>query len=256
MDSTGKNSGDAESARGIVIMGATSGMGREVAKLMARSGWRVGAAGRRKELLESLKEECPEGSIVTQEIDVLASDAAERTADLIAAVGAGVYLHCSGVGWENTELEESRELLTLRTNGEGFVRCVGAAFRYFASDGGGRIAAVSSIAGTRGLGAAPAYSATKRLQNTYIDALDQLSRMRHLGIRFTDIRPGFVDTALIGDGKSYPMVMETEKVARRIVMAVERGQRTVVIDSRYALLTFLWGLIPRPLWVRLRGISV
>ena len=93
---------------------------------------------------------------------------------------------------------------------------VTAAFRYFARQGNGHIAIISSIAGTKGLGAAPAYSATKRFQNTYLDALEQLACMQHLSIRFTDIRPGFVATGLLNDGKHYPMLMNTAYVARKL----------------------------------------
>ena len=143
------------------------------------------------------------------------------------------------------------ELDTLRTNGEGFVRMVTAAFGHFRSHGGGRIAVISSIAGTKGLGSAPAYSATKRMQNTYIDALAQLSRMENCGIRFTDIRPGFVATPLLsGDGR-YPMLMRTEKVAARIMHVLRHPRRRVVIDRRYALMVFFWKLIPEWLWERL-----
>ena len=110
---------------------------------------------------------------------------------------------------------------------------------------------ISSIAGTKGLGSAPAYSATKRMQNTYIDALAQLSRMENCGIRFTDIRPGFVATPLLsGDGR-YPMLMRTEKVAARIMHVLRHPRRRVVIDRRYALMVFFWKLIPEWLWERL-----
>ena len=98
---------------------------------------------------------------------------------------------------------------------------------------------------------APAYSATKRMQNTYIDALAQLSRMENCGIRFTDIRPGFVATPLLsGDGR-YPMLMRTEKVAARIMHVLRHPRRRVVIDRRYALMVFFWKLIPEWLWERL-----
>ena len=80
------------------------------------------------------------------------------------------------------------------TNAVGFTRLVGCAYRYFANNGGGHIACITSIAGTKGLGPAPAYSASKAMQNTYLQALEQLAISKHHNIHFTDIRPGFVDT--------------------------------------------------------------
>ena len=115
---------------------------------------------------------------------------------------------------------------------------------------GRHIAVISSIAGTKGLGAAPAYSAPKRFQNTYIDALEQLARMQHLRICFTDIRPGFVATDLLRGG-NYPMLMRPERVAQHIVRALERRKRVAIIDVRYRLLVFFWRLIPRAIWKRM-----
>ena len=100
------------------------------------------------------------------------------------------------------------------------------------------------------LGSAPAYSATKRFQNTYIDALDQLAHMKKLNISFTDIRPGFVATPLLKDDK-YPLLMHTSQVASQIVKAISRRKRVAIIDWRYQFIVFFWKLIPGWLWVRL-----
>lgn len=236
----------------IVIVGATSGIGLEVAKLCIQAGWQIGAAGRREEALEKLRAQAPD-RIVTESLDITRDDAPEHLSRLIDKLGGmDIYLHCSGIGKRNTELHPDIEIDTLRTNGEGFVRMVTAAFGYFRAHGGGHLAVISSIAGTRGLGSAPAYSATKRMQNTYIDALAQLSRMEGYGIRFTDIRPGFVATPLLDGEGHYPMLMPVEKVAARIMRILRRPRRRAVIDRRYAAMVFFWRLIPQWLWERLK----
>ncbi len=235
----------------IVIMGATSGIGLETAKRCIAAGWRVGAAGRRAEELERLRELAPQ-QVETEPIDITGEAAPAALERLIERLGGmEIYLHVSGVGSQNPQLDPQIELHTVRTNVEGFTRMTTAAYRYFAAHGGGHLAVVSSIAGTRGLGAAAAYSASKRFQNTYIDSLAQLARMEGLKIRFTDIRPGFVATALLKDGRHYPMLMRSEKVAAGIFRALEHRKRRVVIDCRYALLVFFWRLIPQGLWERL-----
>lgn len=236
----------------IVIVGATSGIGLEVARLCIRAGWRVGAAGRRTEALEALRAEAP-AQVEIQSMDITRDDAPELLARLIERLGGmDTYFHASGIGSRNTELRPDIEIATLRTNGEGFVRMVTAAFGYFRGHGGGHLAVISSIAGTKGLGTAPAYSATKRMQNTYIDALAQLSHMEGYGIRFTDIRPGFVATPLLAGDGNYPMLMRTGKVAARIMHVLQHPRRRVVIDRRYAMLVFFWKLIPEGLWERLK----
>ena len=184
-----------------IIIGATSGIGQEVAKNLLREGWQIGIAGRRQPALEDFQRIAPE-QIKIQSLDVTQADAAEKLNTLIRKLGGmDLFLLSSGIGFQNPELDIDIELNTARTNVEGFTRMVDTAFDYFKQHGGGHLAVISSIAGTKGLGIAPAYSATKRFQNAYIDALEQLSHLQKLNIRFTDIRPGFVATALLGDGK-------------------------------------------------------
>lgn len=242
-----------------IIIGATSGIGLEVARLLLRRGWRIGVAGRREEALQALRSTAPE-QVETARIDVTRDDAPERLRALIDRLGGmDLFFLSSGIGYQNPTLDPNIELRTARTNVEGFTRMTTAAFDYFRqqqTEGrlpseGGHIAVISSIAGTKGLGAASAYSATKRFQNTYIDALAQLARMQRLPVRFTDIRPGFVDTDLLRGDKHYPMLMSPARVATRIVRALHRKERVCIIDGRYRILVFIWRLIPRWLWERL-----
>ena len=236
----------------IVIMGATSGIGLETAKRCIAAGWRVGAAGRRSEELERLRGLAPQ-QVETEAIDVTDDAAPAALERLIERLGGmDVYVHVAGVGSQNPQLDPTVELHTVRTNVEGFTRMTTAAYGYFAAHGGGRIAVVSSIAGTRGLGVAAAYSASKRFQNTYIDSLAQLARMQGSKIRFTDIRPGFVATPLLDGEGHYPMLMPVEKVAARIMRILRRPRRRAVIDRRYAAMVFFWRLIPQWLWERLK----
>ena len=170
-----------------IVVGASSGIGLEVARLLIQRGWTVGVADRR-----------------------------------------------------------------LQTNGVGFTRMVGAAYRYFAQQGRGHIACITSIAGTKGLGPAPAYSATKAMQNVYLQALEQQANARGLDIKFTDIRPGFVDTALLAGTFHYPMMLKPQAVAREIVYAIEHHKHIRVIDWKYRILTALWRRIPRFIWRRIK----
>ena len=234
-----------------VVVGATSGIGREVAKLLLADGWMIGAAGRRTAELESLKAMAPD-KVMIQQLDVTNEDAPTLLQQLIDSLGGmDLYFHSSGIGNQNPTLDVSIEMRTMQTNGDGFMRMVTAAFHYFKeSKCKGHIAVISSIAGTRGLGIASAYSATKAFQNTYIQCLTQLARMQHLPIRFTDIRPGFVRTALLKAG-NYPMQLTPEYTAKKIVKALKRGKRIAIIDWKYRLLVGFWRLIPRFIWERL-----
>lgn len=246
-----KQTEERSEARRAVVMGATSGIGREVARCLAHDGWLVGIAGRRKELLDSLMAEEPR-IVASRTVDVNDSDAPQQLMALVDDLGGmDLYFHSSGIGWRNMPLDTGKELLTVQTNCLGFTRMLTAAFHYFADTGRqGRLACITSIAGTKGLGAAPAYSATKRFQSHYLECLTQLAQMRHLPISVTDIRPGFVATPLIA-GSKFPMQLRADRVARNIVKAIGQGRSVKVVDWRYAVLTFVWRLLPRWLWVRL-----
>lgn len=236
---------------GIVIIGASSGIGREVAKIYIKAGWRVGVAARRMERMEELKSLCPD-QVFCQAIDITKAESAQQIASLIEEMGGvDVYLHVAGIGIQTEELVIDKELNTLITNGEGFTRSIVTAFNYFDNKGGGHIAAVTSIAATKGLATGAMYSATKRFQVNYLQALAQLANMRKLHIAFTDIRPGFVQTDLIADGRHYPMQLKTERVAATIVKAIERKRRVCTIDWRYKILVFLWRMVPNTLWEHL-----
>ena len=143
-------------------------------------------------------------------------------------------------------------MATVNTNALGFTRMIGEAYRYFAELGEGHIAAVTSIAGTKGLGPAPSYSATKAFQNLYLQALEQQANARKLKIRFTDIRPGFVDTDLLNGDFHYPMMLRPEKAALQIVSAIDNKRHIKVIDWRYRLLTPFWRCLPNLIWRHLK----
>lgn len=239
-----------------IIIGATSGIGQAVMLELTRRGWEVGIAGRRQEQLIELQR-TNLNVIATQRIDITHPDAADHLHTLIGKMGGDIdlYFHSSGIGYQNPSLDVDKELRTVETNALGFTRMVTAAYHYFLQhpERPGHIAVISSIAGTRPLGAAPAYSATKRYINHYMDCLRQLLHIqgvRHLCL--TDIRPGFVRTPLLTDGGNYPMQLDVNQVAKEIVDGLERRKSVITVDWKYRLLVFFWRLIPRFIWLRLK----
>lgn len=232
-------------------MGASSGIGYAVAKRLVEEGWMVGLSARRLEPLETLTQLSPE-RVFTQRIDITDTEATTPLSQLIVRLGGiDLYFHASGIGKQNTLLDESIEQATLATNVMGFTRMVDFVFNYMANNGGGHIAIISSVAGTKGIGSAASYSASKTFQNAYIQALDQLAVKRGLPIIFTDIRPGFVDTPIL-TGDNYPMLMTVEHVAERIMWALKRKKRVRIIDWRYRLMVRIWRMIPNCVWRKMK----
>lgn len=234
-----------------IVIGASSGIGMEVAQLLLADGWQLGVASRRTDRLMQLKARAPE-RVEVETIDVNSEESCDLLLSLIAVVGGvDLFFYAPGIGKQNMTLEPGIEAATVTTNVAGFTRMIGVAYRYMATHGGGHIAAITSIAGTMGLGPAPSYSASKAYQKTYIEALEQQAFTRGLHIRFTDIRPGFVATALLNDDDSYPMMLKKEDVAHEAVEAVKRGAHVRVIDWRWRIVTALWRLLPHCVWRRL-----
>ncbi len=237
-----------------IVIGATSGIGLEVAKVLSEQGWQVGIAGRRQEVLQQIQRK-DLNIVATQRIDVTQEGAADALETLIGKMGGmDLYFHSSGIGFQNPGLDKEKEVNTVMTNAVGVTRLLNVAFKYFEQhpEREGHLAVISSIAGTKGLGAAPAYSSSKRFVNHYLECLTQLcaiKRMKHL--RIHDIRPGFVRTPLLGDGGRYPMQLEARPVAEEIVRGIRKNKSIITVDWRYRLLVGFWRLIPRWLWVRL-----
>ena len=112
-------------------------MGQEVAKLLLAEGHTLGVAARREDRLQALKQLAPD-RVEVATIDVTADDAAARLREFIDRLGGmDLFFYASGIGKQNRELTPDIELNTVNTNGMGFTRMIGEAYRYFAERGEG-----------------------------------------------------------------------------------------------------------------------
>lgn len=239
----------------LIVTGATSGIGRKVALDFARMGWRVGVSGRREDRLRELKAQYPD-RIEYLAFDVSAPDAAERFYELIELIdGMDYLLYAAGAACFNEELDTSRDMAVLNANVTGFTRIINAAYRYFrdtANREAGHIAAITSVAGVKGMAQLASYSASKRYQWAYLQAIDQLAHQQHVNVTITDIRPGFVDTPLLGGERHFPLEMSLGYAAPRIEKAMLHHKRIAVVDARWAVVAALWRLLPDRLWRHLQ----
>lgn len=238
--------------RRIIIMGATSGIGLRSAIILALAGWRVGVAGRNLHVLKKLKHRFPK-SVEYERIDITEQDAPRQLHKLIKRLGGmDIYFHVSGVFFDNPDLMIDQEVTTLQTNVTGFARMTATAYRYFRDMGTrGQIAAITSVAGTNGIGVLASYSASKRFDQTYLTALQQLANIQGVNVAITDIRPGWIRTPLENPECNYPMNMSLSYSVPRILEAIIRRRRVAVIDYRWSLLCRLWRCLPRCVWERI-----
>ena len=236
----------------IVIVGASSGFGLALAKLYMESGWIVGLAARRTEPLERLKSQLP-SRVSYARLDVMEPEAPEVLRGLIEHIGGmDVYLHVAGILLDEGNGDTSSGCRIAETNATGFARMILTAFEYFRKSGRrGQIAAITSIAGIRGLGDLPVYSASKAFDSTLLEGLRQKADRLRLPLKITDIKPGWTRTPLLDSGRTYFWEMDSEKVTLRIFEAILKEKRSVVIGKRWKVATFIERIIPGRIWSKL-----
>ena len=204
-----------------VVIGATSGIGREVAAQLASQGYRVGITGRREALLEELARSAPQ-RYETAAFDIAQPDACDRLAALTGSLGSPeLIVFCSGTGDLNDGLDYRIEEATNRVNVDGFTRTVDWCYRYFECRGGGCLAAVTSVMGLRGSRTAPSYAASKAYQINYLESLRQKACRQKLPIRRYPSRIG-----AHGDDERRRPFLDRFAAAGRAVHLPGRSQRT------------------------------
>ncbi|MBU1153977.1 SDR family NAD(P)-dependent oxidoreductase [bacterium] len=238
-------------AKKAIIIGATSGIGKELAKVVSQNNYMVGLAGRRTHLLDELKEGLPCETFIKY-IDITEpDDAMNQLNNLISEMGdIDLIVISSGTGFINHDLNWAQEKETIDVNVSGFVAMSNIAMNHFISKGSGHLVGISSIAAIRGDDTAPAYSASKAFISNYMAGLRKKISKAGLPIVVTDVQPGFVDTAMAkGDGLFW--VASPQKAAQQIYKAIERKKKHAYITKRWRLIGWLMKTVPEFVYNRM-----
>ena len=230
--------------KNILILGATSGIGKALFANYTKDGNRLGIVGRRTNLLEELR--CQHPSITyTATADITKQEEAERAIiSLHKELGhVDLAIVCSGTGEINPSLDYDMERPTIDTNVTGWTFVVDTLYHIFEQQGHGHLVAITSAGGLRGEPMAPAYSATKAYQINYMEALRKKAYKAGGNIKVTDIRPGLVDTAM-AKGEGLFWVMPVEKVARQICTAIRNKKSKVYVTKRWHILAIVCKNLP------------
>lgn len=235
----------------IIIIGATSGIGRGLAEVFANENCKVGIVGRRENLLNEL---------FTQNKGVFSYKVADitQTGDTISKLelmceeigGMDMLIISSGTGEINPALDYSLEEPTLLTNVIGFTNVIDWGFNYFRQQGSGHLVVISSIAGLRGGGEAPAYNASKAYQINYTEGLRQKVSKLRMPIYLTDVRPGFVDTAM-AKGEGLFWVAPLDKAVKQIVKAIKSKKKVVYVSKRWRYVSAILKSLPSAIYCRM-----
>ena len=227
----------------IIIVGATSGIGRKMAELYAANGNIVGITGRRKELLDEIENMFP-GKIKTGCFDVTGQVNISSLTSLIQKIGGmDVLIYSSGVGGPSKELDWQLDKITVDTNVNGFIEIANWGFNFFIRQGHGSMAVISSIAANRGISWAPAYGASKAFQSSYFEALAIKAKRMKKSIGITCIEPGFVATKMAQGNKQF-WIVPVEKAAAQMIRAIENKKQKVYVSRRWWLIAKLMRVVP------------
>lgn len=232
--------------KNALIIGASSGIGRELAKLLAEDGYKAIITGRREQLLEEIKATNPEKFVVKIH-DVNDLDSSDILFESLKNEFKNIDLivYSSGVGDPNYELEWEKELSTLQTNIIAATKIYGLAYNFFRKQGYGHLVGISSIASIRGNRHVPAYFASKAFQANYLESLWMKGKRSKAEIYVTDIQPGFVDTPM-AIGKTFWMA-STEKATKQIYTAIKQKRKKAYITKRWRLVAFVLKNVPSSL---------
>jgi short-subunit dehydrogenase len=234
-----------------VIIGASSGIGRELAKNLSKEGYLIGLTARRTALLKTLQKELSTESFI-KHMDLHRPDEAMgQLNELIQEMGGlDLIIVSSGIGYLNPDLDWEKEKETSEVNAIGFAAMVNVSLKYFLKRGAGQIVGISSIAALKGSSLCPSYNASKAFVSNYLEGIRCKVKKEKANIIITDIRPGFVDTAM-AQGDSLYCMASPEKAAVQIYKKIKQKKKRAYITKRWALIAFISKIIPDWLYYKI-----
>lgn len=226
-----------------IIIGASSGIGYELAVQLAGVGYQLGLMARREERLTELSDRLP-GQHFVQVTDLINADVARtQLADLIKRMGdVELIVVNSGVGSSEKKLDWTVESQMIDVNVRGFTAMSMDAMNHFTQRGGGHLVGVSSIAAHFSGGLSLTYNATKAFVSNYLNGMRSRASRSGLPITITTIEPGFIDTPML---ESKPMgTVPVEKAVTQIVQAIKGKKDHAYITRRWTIIAGLFYILP------------
>lgn len=237
--------------RKIVIIGATSGIGKKLAELYMNNDVKVVIIGRREDKLKEIAA-IDSGKYIYKVCDISNTDVlTNQLYDIVNQLGCiDLMIITAGTGELNPELSYQLEEIALKTNVLGWTCVVDWTIKQFEKQGFGHLVSISSVGGLRGSGIAPAYNATKAFQINYMEGIRQKTNKVNNKIFITDIRPGLVDTAM-AKGNGLFWVASVEKASKQIYAAIQKKRKIAYVTKRWILVALILKLMPSSLYCKI-----
>lgn len=243
--------------RKVMIVGATSAIARETARLFAAAGDRLFLVGRNPERLQAVADDLKVRGSSEVPTAVADLDDVSKHPELIEAAaqamgGLDTVLVAHGVLGDQRQAESDYATTeaSLRTNFLSVVSLLTPVANRFEAQGHGTIAVISSVAGDRGRQSNYVYGTAKAALSTFLSGLR--NRLYRSGVNVVDIRPGFVDTPMTAHLPKGPLFVGPDVVARGIHRAIQRRSDVVYLPRFWSLIMLIIRLIPEPVFKRLK----
>lgn len=231
--------------RTAIVFGATSGIGKALTEILIKDGYKIAITGRRLEKLQEIKK-LNSNQIEIYQNDIQQVHEVERVFQEIVDKFEKIDLviQSSGVGYINPKLDWEKEEETIKTNVIGVTKLYDLAYNLFKKQEFGHLVGITSIASIRGNRGAPAYFASKAYQKAYLESLFiKTKTISSKQVFITDIRPGFVDTAMaLGDGIFW--MASLDKAVKQIYSAIQKKKRVVYVSKRWGIIAFVLKIAP------------
>lgn len=240
--------------RSALVTGASSGIGEQIARVLAARGCALTLVARREDRLRRLAGELSAQVPVDVAVaDLTRDDDVTRIAERVRTRPVELLVNNAGVGTTGAfhTVSEEGELAAIRLNVLAVARLTHAALPAMVAAGRGGVLTVSSLAGDQPLRGSATYAASKAYVTTFTESI--AAELRGSGVHATVLKPGFTFTEMVGDGAPHPssvagryLWLQAAAVARAGVDAVERGRLVCVPGVPWKALSGLTQALPRP----------
>lgn len=226
-----------------IIVGASSGLGWELAIQLADKGYQLGVMGRREALLNKLVEKLP-GTHFIQSTDVSNAEQSQtELEELIARMGdVELIVLSSGVGLFENKLEWAAEREMIDVNVRGFAALTIVAMEHFTRRGAGHLAGISSMAAHIFGAKTVTYHATKAFVSNYLAGMRQRAIRSGLPITITTIEPGFIKTPMVHGNPLW--MAPVEKGVTQMVAGLLKKKNHIYITKRWRYVALVADLMP------------
>ncbi|WP_228850584.1 SDR family NAD(P)-dependent oxidoreductase [Aegicerativicinus sediminis] len=235
-----------------IVIGGTTGIGKGIASILLEKGFQVTVTGIEKDFIEN-NEYVGHKNLKIEYLDCIKDSSSRALNGIIKKIGGlDLLILSAGIGNLNKDLGYKVENWANQLNVFSFTEIVDFTYRFFQKQGFGHLVAISSIAGLIGNGKCPAYHAAKAYQISYMEGLRQRAkkdRRDNKQIYVTDIRPGFVKTAMT-KGKKMIWAASVKKVAKQIFKYIQKKKGYGYVSKRWLLVALIIKVVPT--WVRVR----